>query len=428
MALSELGVRKLKAPQPGKRREKYDREIRGFGIRITSGGARSYILLYSYNGRRRRYTIGRVGEIDLEDAREEARDLRKQVRQGRDPAAEQKVARAEQRAASAIAKAAPAPVTFREAVDTYEKRRLGNLRRGRAVRQAIDRHLMPHWGNMPLTAVTRDHVRERVEALADAGFPEAARSALAISQRLFNWAIARGTFGVSQSPCEKLRPADLIGKRTPRDRVLTDAEWRALFLAVQRMDPQAQSIIRLLALTGLRRNEVSDARWAELNLDQKEWVIPAERMKGGAAHAVPLIPQVVEIISSIPRTGEFLFPNKRGNRPFSSFTAMKARLDALMLEELRREDPSAELKSFVIHDLRRSVRTRMSDLPIPNGDIVRELVIAHARPTLHAVYDLHAYMGDRRRAYELWHERLTGILEKRSADVIDLAQRASEGH
>jgi integrase len=428
MPLSELGIRKLKAPKPGKRREKFDREIPGFGIRITGKGARSFILLYSFAGIRRRYTIGRVGEFKIEDAREKARELRGQIRQGRDPCAEQKATRAAQKTAQAVAKAAPAPVTFREAVDIYEKRKLGNLRRGRAVRQTIDKHLLPTWGDMPLTAITRDHVRERVEALVDAEIPEAGRRVLEVSQRLFSWAIARGTFGIEESPCEKLRAKDLVGKRSLRDRVLTDPEWRALFRAVQRMDLQYRSIVELLALTGLRRNEVSDARWSEFDLGKREWVIPGERMKNGAAHVVPLIPRMVEIINSLPRTSkEFLFPNNRRSRPFTSFTVAKEKLDALMLEDLRREDPEAELKGWVIHDVRRSMRTRLSELPVPGGDLVRELLLAHTKPGLHKVYDQYAYMDERRRGYELWAEKLAAILENRQADVIDLAERANEG-
>jgi integrase len=417
MALTAQGIRKLKAPKAGQRREKYDREIRGFGLRVTDRGVRSFILLYSFGGKRRRYTIGRIGEIALEEAREEARRLRGLIRQGRDPGADQKAARA-------LAKAASAPVTFREAVDIYQKRKLGGLRRGHTIRQTIDKHLMPFWAEMRLTSITRDHVRERVEALIDAGIPEAGRRVLEIAQRLFSWAIARGTFGIEESPCEKLRAKDLVGKRSLRDRVLTDPEWRALFRAVQRMDPQYRSIIELLALTGLRRNEVSDARWSEFDFGKKEWLIPGARMKNAAAHVVPLVPRMVEIINSLPRTNkQFLFPNDRGNRSFTSFSTMKEKLDGLMLEELRRENPTAELKAWVIHDVRRSMRTKLSELPVPNGDLVRELLLAHKKPGLHQVYDLHAYMSDRRRGYELWAEKLLAILENRQADVIDLASQ-----
>jgi integrase len=421
MALTELGIRKLKRPKPGKRREKYDREIRGFGIRVTDRGVRSYILLYSFGGRRRRYTIGRIGEIGIEEAREEARRLRGVIRQGRDPAAEEKAARA-------IAKTASAPKTFGEVVELYEKRALAGKRSGRQARMTIDRHLMPSWKGIPLSSITRADVLERIEALVDAGTVEAARGVFNICRRLFNWAVSRGAFGIAYSPCEKLRPADIaaaLKDRSIRERILTDREWRALFRAVRSLGYPYEPIIELLALTGLRRNEVVQALWSEFDLVNRKWSIPSQRMKGDRPHVVPLTPRMIEIVSSLPHNNKFLFPNDRGDRPFSSFSLFKERIDRRMAEELQREDPAAELENWRFHDLRRSMRTKLSELPVPGGDLVRELLLAHAKPALHQVYDQAAYLNERRRAYELWQEKLTGILEGRSADVIQLtAQRA----
>jgi integrase len=416
MALTELGIRKLKAPKAGKRRERYDREIRGFGIRITDRGVRSYILLYSHRNRRRRFTIGRIGEISLDEAREKARELRGLIRQGRDPAAEEKTARA-------AAKTAAAPKTFGEAVALYEKRVLGSQRRGRQVRMAIDLHLMPFWKDAPVASITRAQILERVEALVDSGKGEAARSIFAISRRLFGWTISRGGFGIEHSPCEKLRPADIIGKRSIRERILIDHEWRALFRAVQALGYPYQPLVELLALTGLRLREVAEARWAEFTFDGKNWTIPSARMKADRPHVVPLSEHMISIINSLPRNNEFLFPNERGTRPFSSFSLFKEKIDRAMTEELRREDPSAGPRSWRLHDIRRSMRTKLSELPVPGGDLVRELLLAHAKPGLHKVYDQHAYLDERRRAYELWDEKLTAILEKRQADVIEFTPR-----
>jgi integrase len=423
MALTELGIRKLKAPKAGKRREKYDREIRGFSIRITDRGVRSYQLVYSFGGRRRRYMIGRVGEMGLEQAREEARRLRGLVRQNRDPAAEEKAARA-------IAKTASAPKTFGEVVELYEKRALAGKRRGRQARMSIDRHLMPFWKDIPLASITRADVLERIEALVDAGTAEAARSVFNICRRLFNWAISRGAFGIAHSPCEKLRPADIaaaLKDRSVRERILSDREWRALFRAVRRLGYPYEPIIELLALTGLRRNEVVEARRSEFDLtDRKEWTIPSKRMKSGRVHVVPLTKRMIAIVNSLSGDGEFLFPNDRGNRPFSSFSAFKEKIDQLMAEELKRDDPSAKLENWRFHDIRRSMRTKLSELPVPGGDLVRELLLAHAKPGLHKVYDQHAYLDERYQAYRLWEDKLTAILEGRSADVIGLAQRTGE--
>jgi integrase len=421
MALTELGIRKLKKPKPGKRRERYDREIRGFGIRVTDRGVRSYILLYSFGGRRRRYTIGRIGEIGIEEAREEARRLRGLIRQGRDPAAEEKAARA-------IAKTVSAPKTFGEVVDLYEKRVLGGKRTGRQMRMTIDRHLMPFWKDVPLASITRADVLERVEAPIDVGTPEAARSVYNICRRLFNWAVSRGTFGVAHSPCEKLRLADIadvLGGRKIRERTLSDKEWRLLFRAVRRLGYPYRPIVELLALTGLRRNEVVGARWTEFDLTDRKWVIPSTRMKSDRVHVVPLTDRMIEIVNSLSRDSEFLFPSGRSNRPLSSFSAFKGKIDQYMAEELKRDDPSAKLENWRLHDLRRSMRTRLSELPVPGGDLVRELLLAHVKPGMHKVYNQHDYESEKRQGLRLWEERLASILENRRGDIIDLAQRAT---
>jgi integrase len=342
--------------------------------------------------------------------------LRGLIRQGHDPAAEEKAARA-------TAKAATAPKTFTEVVELYDKRILGGKRTGRQVRMTIDLHLMPSWKDMTLPSITRTHVLERVEVLIDEGKPEMARRTFQICQRLFNWAISRGAFGIERSPCEKLRPADIIGKRSIRERILTDREWRALFRAVQALGYPYQPIVELLALTGLRLREVAEARFSEFDLiDSKRWTIPSGRMKADRPHVVPLTQRMISIIDSLPRDSEFLFPNDRGNRPFSSFSFFKKRIDQAMAEELQREDPPVKFAAWRLHDIRRSMRTKLSELPIPGGDLVRELLLAHAKPGLHQVYDQHAYLDERRRAYELWQEKLVAILENRQADIVDLAQ------
>src|SRR5262249_10872435 len=104
MALTELGIRKFKAPKSGKRRERWDGEIPGLALRVTENNIRSYNFIYTHGTRttksgklapwRFRITLGRVGELTLEEAREMARELRKKVRQGGHPAVEQKLARA----------------------------------------------------------------------------------------------------------------------------------------------------------------------------------------------------------------------------------------------------------------------------------------------------------------------------------------------
>jgi hypothetical protein len=136
---------------------------------------------------------------------------------------------------------------------------------------------------------------------------------------------------------------------------------------------------------------------------------------------------MIAIIGSLPRRGEFLFPNDRGDRPFTSFSGLKTTIDLRMAEELQLENPPAKFEAWRLHDLRRSMRTALSELPVPGGDLVRELLLAHAKPGLHKVYDLHAYLDERRHAYGLWEQKLASILERRTAEVIEL-RAAGESH
>ena len=129
-------------------------------------------------------------------------------------------------------------------------------------------------------------------------------------------------------------------------------------------------------------------------------------MKAKAAHVFPLTSDVERILEALPRFnggGDFIFSTTFGRVPVSDFGNAKARLDALVAEELGRP-----IEPFVLHDLRRTMRTGLSSLPIP--DLVRELVIAHTKPGLHKVYDQHAYLAEKREALELWQARVREIL------------------
>jgi hypothetical protein len=127
---------------------------------------------------------------------------------------------------------------------------------------------------------------------------------------------------------------------------------------------------------------------------------------------------VIAILDTLPRfkKGDHLFSTTYGAKPVNGFSKAKARLDAAMAAEL-----GGPVDPFVIHDIRRTMRTGLSALPIP--DNVRELVIAHARPGMHKVYDQFAYLDEKRRALELWTARLRSIVDPPPDNVVALEVR-----
>jgi integrase len=436
-AFTALAVQKIKPPaSKAGRAERYDARVPGFGVRVTAEGARSWIFVYvsPTQKKRRRYTIGTVdfnepdGELalDLEQARAKANDLRRLVRNGQDPADLRETTQA-----AVITEARKADErTFRAVVDLYKERDLAKKRRGWEVKRIIDRELIPQWGDKALDAITPVDVHERIEALVEAGKPEAARRLFEIIRRIFNWAIARPAYKLERSPADRMKPGELIGKKTKRRRVLTNDELRALWQASKRSGYPFGHMIRMLVLTALRRGEVADAGRSEFDLERKLWTIPAERMKGedgdSGPHAVPLNADMSEILETLPRfTGSFIFTSGDGNRPVSGFSKMKSRLDKLMLEELQKiyeqrgEDPAkAMLGAWVIHDIRRTVRTHLSALPV--AEMVRELILAHAQSALHKTYDQYAYLEEKRQALELWAARLKLIVDPPPSNVVAL--------
>jgi integrase len=291
--------------------------------------------------------------------------------------------------------------------------------------------LIPHWGDKPIGTITAIDVHERIEVLVEAEKPEAARRLFEIIRRIFNWALARPSYKIDRSPADRMKPGELIGKKTIRRRVLTNDELRVLWRASKRTGFPFGPMIRMLMLTALRRGEVAEAGRPEFDFEHKLWTIPAARMKGeeddSGPHVVPLNADMLEIIEAMPRFegGDFLFTTRDGKQPVSGFSKMKHRLDKLMLEELqniatqRGEDPAkVTLDPWIIHDIRRTARTHLSALPVP--ELVRELILAHAQPRLHKTYSQYAYLDEKRHALELWAERLKLIVDPPAANVIAL--------
>jgi len=134
-------------------------------------------------------------------------------------------------------------------------------------------------------------------------------------------------------------------------------------------------------------------------------------MKGDRAHEVPLAPAAAALIEALPRLtgGDFVFTTTGGAKPINGFSKAKARIDRL-----------SAVSGWKIHDLRRTMRTQLSALPVE--DLVRELVIAHAKPGLHKVYDQHAYQDEKRRCLELWEKRLMAIVKPPPSNVTDLTE------
>ncbi|MGO9238912.1 MAG: tyrosine-type recombinase/integrase [Methylocella sp.] len=415
--ITDRTLRGLRPAPAGKRTVVWDTAVPGLCVRVTDKGAASFNVMRRVKGDaapiRRALGItwtvpfpaGQPLPYPLATAREDARAMVLDMSRGIDPKQKQATQKREQAATRAN--------SFASVAEKFIVKHVSKLRTSVDVEAAIRRELIAQWSDRPITEITRRDVVELVEGIADSGRPYAAHKAFAYASKLFAWAAAQHIYGLETSPCTGIKTGDLAGKKEPRQRVLSDAEIRTLWQATAGIDYPAAPFVRLLLLTGQRLREVAEMTWQELDLEKALWTIPPERMKGDAAHEVPLAPMAVEILKSLPRfIGPFVFTTTGGDRPISGFSKMKSRIDSAL----------SDVAPWRFHDLRRTMRTGLGGLPVPNN--VAELCIAHAQPGLHKVYDQHSYREEKRRAFELWAARVREIVEPGApSNVISISAR-----
>ena len=379
-------------------------------------GERTFVLLarYSRDGNPTRRALGSYPILSLAAARDKAIQWKRQLAAGVDPAAEEERRRREEERKRQNSFAAVAE-QFIAHIHRQKLRTAADMERD--LRKAF----VAEWGGRSITDITPDDVKRVIRRTIDRGAKYQAFSDFTLIRRVFNWSLGTDDHGLQFNPCSRLRPADLIGPRASRDRVLSDAELRALWRATERLKYPYGALYKMLVLTGLRLGEVCGARWSEFDLDRREWTIPAARMKktraGAKPFVVPLTDAMIEVLSDLPRfnSGDCLFSLSFGKTSVrvDSFSHVKAELDAFMREEL-----NGPLPDFVNHDVRRTVRTHLSALRI--SEEVREAVLAHVRPGIKGTYDHYQYVDEKREALTLWNARLRSIVEPPPVNVVSL--------
>jgi integrase len=421
--LKDRTIKALRAAKPGQRYDVMDALTPGLGVRVTDKRKRTFILVARYPGSKNptRRALGDYGALSLEQARTKARDWHELIRRGRDPQIEEERQRlAEQRKRAN---------TFAAVAEDFINEKLPGERKGAEVARDIRREFIPLWGGRPITEITAQDIRGVIKAVKDRA-PYQAHNLLGHAKRLFSWAIDQHVYGIETSPCDRLKPKAIIGEKRPRKRILDDDEIRAFWRGTAHLPYPYGPLGRMLLLTGQRHSEVAEGRWPEIDSACTLWSVGEERFKSDAPHMVPLSDGARAVLASLPRfqKGEHLFSTTFGAKATVISDKVKDRLDVRMLRTLRAMARSrgddrkrVELKPWVIHDLRRTLRTHLSALRVP--DHIAEMVIGHGRKGLQRVYDQHRYLDEMREALTLWDARLRSIVEPPPANVVSIKAR-----
>jgi integrase len=294
------------------------------------------------------------------------------------------------------------------------------------------RHLEKHWKplhGLPLAEVDRRLVADRLGKLARDSGPIAANRARSVLSALFAWAIKQGL-----ADSNPVTGTDRPGEEVSRQRVLSLPELAEIWRASG--DDDYGWIMRLLILTGQRREEVAAIRWSELDLKRASWSLPSERTKNKQPHEVPLSAAAMQILRSVPRRVEsdaageererdLLFGRDAG--PFQGWGRARARLDrrllAAMCEAAREAGQDPEKVKvpvpWTLHDIRRSVVTHMNELGI--APHVVEAVVNHvsgvAKAGVAGIYNRATYLPEKAAALVRWADRLAAEIEGREPKV-----------
>jgi integrase len=421
--LTPRRVEALKPDPTGKRVELRDSQVPGLVLRCAAR-RKTFCLHCRFPGSKNptRRALGEYGVLTIDDARDIAREWLDCIRRGIDPAAERRRREDADRRAREAEQVADES-RFRNVAEDYIKRRVSTQRRARATERVIRNVLVVHWGDKPISEITRRDVVRLVEHIDGTGAPIYAQAAFAYGRALFNWAIVRGCYNIEHSPFDRVRVGDLVSRRKePRQRTLSDDELLCFWRATARLGYPWQQVFRLLLLTGTRRTECAGAKWSEfLDLDdpsKARWQIPAERFKSNAVHIVPLTAEALAVVVTIPKfqRGNHLFSFSFGETPALRLHLAKARLDVWMLRylralaRLRGDDPAqVKLEPFVTHDLRRVLRSKLAALEIT--DSIAEACLGHGpRGLVARTYNTYSYQPQMRRALEAWAAELRRIV------------------
>lgn len=406
----------------------WDADLAGFAVKVTPAGRKVFFVERRVGrGRgatKRRVTIGVHGAFAVEVAREAAKAKLRELEDGIDPVALEEAARATQDAAVEAATKLEAAAlvegerakerAFSTLAERYIERRIAGKDSAKLKASIIRRRFVTAWGERDMATLGREDVAAVLDAIIDEGHPAAAWNALRTIRPLFAYAVERGLIQVN--PAAKVRPD---AEELSRDRTLTDAELIEVWRAAGELAYPFGSMVRLLVLTGQRRNEVAGMRFAELSLGVGVWTIPSARTKNEKAHIVHLSSQALDVLASLPRLSDEFVLTTTGRTAISGFSKAKQRLDDTILANRRKAaaeagaDPAAAapMAEWNIHDLRRTFATGMAEMGIQPH--ITEKVLNHNPKALSGVagvYNRHEYMSERKAALDAWGRRVETLV------------------
>jgi integrase len=379
-ALTAASIDRTKPPTSGQV-ELFDKGFPGLALRISYGGGKSFVYFYRIGGKLRRMTLGTYPAISLAQAREAWRKARQDVAAGRDPAK--------------VLKREASGTNFESVVRDWLKRDQAKNKSVREVERIVDRELLPVWGHRGVSEISRRDIRDLIDGIADRGAPIMALRVHAYVHRFFRWCVGRDI--IEANPATDLPK---VSPETKRNRVLSDAELAAVWNAAGKIGWPFGDALRLLILTGARREEIGQLKWSEVRGDLI--ALEGARTKNAEPHNIPLSLAASTLLQRVPRIADSdrVFTTN-GKTSVSGWSRAKSNLDAL-----------SGVHDWRVHDLRRTVATGLQKLGVNLQTI--EAVLNHtsgSRSGVVGVYQRHSFDAEKRAALDAWGKHLMAVIQ-----------------
>jgi integrase len=388
--LTDVAIKALKSKE--KDYKVGDRD--GMYIHVTTKGALSFRMDYRLNGRRETIYLGQYGPdgLSLARAREKCIDARRNIADGISPAIEKQREKRRLKESKSFGEFGEKWLTAAPMADST-----------RAMRRSIfERELLPVWRNRLLAEISPDDLRAHCARIVDRGAPATAIHVRDILKQIYGFAILHGERVAN--PADQVGPAS-IATFTPKDRSLSPSEIRVLFKVLEKVPtlPTIRLGIRFFVLSMVRKSELQDAVWDEVDFENAVWTIPKERMKRSKAHNVYLSRQMLDILIALKTcagNSRYLLPSRYdADAPMSRATFN--RVTYSVVKQAKQE--GLPLEPFTVHDLRRTGSTLLNELGF-NSDWIEKCLAHEDGRSSRGVYNKAEYELQRRHMMQEWSD------------------------
>ena len=370
---------------------------------VSPGGAISFRYDYRFNGRRETLTLGRYGRggFSLAQARERLFEIKRTIAEGVSPALEKQRAKRRLKEAHSFEHVAQRWMDTAPMADSTR-----NMRRS-----IFNREVLPQWRTRLLSEITPDDLRAHCKSIVDRGAPATAIHVRDIVKQIYGWAILHGE--KIDNPADGVGPASIATFR-PRDRSLSPSEIRIMLSLLGDVAtlPTIRLGLKFILLSMVRKSELQDGTWVEVDFENAVWSIPKARMKRSRPHNVYLSTQMVDILIALKTcagNSKYLLPSRYdADAPMSRATFN--RVTTAIAERAKAQ--GLPLEPFTVHDLRRTASTLLHEMGF-NSDWI-EKCLAHEERSSRGVYNKAEFEMQRRHMAQQWSDAVEAWEQGRS--------------